>query len=491
MNSEKRRLIDAMAKSTGRMISRFSIPASDMDYMAATTVMGELLRRGDSARVQDLYASGHGLAQRLMERLGRDDGKSAEIAQFHQLPPVDDETLRYASAQDRLHALKKVLSALVARSGYPADPTGDLQDIISSLCQWEAEVLKPPAPADSQTKQAQDFKQSLESSARAQGGAFENAKVTEFTLLVGGFSNLTTLFKIADNKGEVWDLVARASTGLPLGIEGRDIDGEYFLLRYLHQRGLAIAEPLWLENNDEKYGAKFLVTRKLEGKTFGTVVEAQRLTSSQLRALATQLAEIHALRLDAAHPDLQRSLIDTELVGVSTREAVSNYLNRWIKLWRSTGLASPTIEAALQWLCANLPQTEEAPVLVHGDYALHNIMMQGDEISGVLDWELSHVGDSSEDIAGLLASFPNQDDGKEFIRHYIEAGGKAPTEFYLKYCNVFRYFIMYVVMIESELRFYSLSEVYPELLVLGSFVQTPAQHMAEAIRDADQAKARG
>lgn len=488
MNIEVGRLIDAMAESTGRLVSRFNIPGSDMDHVAVTTALGELRRREEPAGLQGLYAAGYDLARRLAEQVAHDHPKAIEVGQFHELPPLAESRGDFVSGQDRLQNLKKTLSALVSRSGYPTDTRGGLQDIISSLCRWEAELLALPTREDGEAKLARDFKQSLESSARAQGGVFEDARVGEFTLLVGGFSNLTTLFELADKKGETWNLVARASTGLPLGIEGRDIDREYFLLRYLHQGGVAVAEPIWLERDIEKYGAQFLVTRKLEGKNFGTVVEAQRLTSPQLRALATQLARIHGLPLDAAHPDLRQSLVDTDLVGVSMSEAVSGYLDRWIRLWRSTNLASPTVEAVLHWLRANLPQIDDPPVLVHGDYALHNIMMQGDDISGVVDWELSHLGDGAEDIAGLLASFANEEDAKEFMRHYIDAGGRAPTQSRIEYCNVFRYFIMYVVMLESALRFYSLPSVHPELLVLASFVQLPAQRIAQAIENAEIVK---
>lgn len=335
------------------------------------------------------------------------------------------------------------------------------------------------------------MKRMLESSARARGGAFDGAQVMEFTSLIGGFTNETTLFKLADKDGGIWDLVARANTGLQLGIEGRDIAGEFHLLRYLYQNGVSVAEPMWLERDVERYGTQFLVTRKVEGGNFGTVVEAQRLNSSQMQALATQLATIHSLSLNEAHPDLQRSHIDMGLAGGSMTEGVSNYLERWIRLWRSTGLEnSPTVEATLSWLRANIPKVEDPPVLVHGDYGLHNIMMQGDEISGVLDWEMSHLGNPAEDISGLLASFSNEDDAKEFMRFYIEAGGRPITEFEREYCNVFRYFMLYVVTLESQLRFYSTQETHPAFLVLGSFVQLPAQRMAQAIEYAQKTRSR-
>lgn len=491
MNFEKRRLLEAMAESIKRMTSRYDIPVSDMDYMAVGTVASELLRREQIDRANDIYAAGRQLAVQLAELTGQEDCSSPLMVQLNLLPARLEEHGGETLSRGLLGKLKGLLSSLVSRSGYPADPSGQLQAVMTSLFQWESELLQLPILETAATPK-RDFKQMLESSARARVAELEGAQVIDFTCLVGGFANETTLFKLEDGEGRIWDLVSRGATGLPLGIEGRDIGGEYHLLRYLHAHGILVAEPIWHEGDVERYGTQFLVTRKIEGKNFGTVVHSQRLSSARLRALAIQLAKIHALPLDAADPDLRQSHIDINLIGVSTAEAVGNYLERWIRLWRSTGLEnSPSIEATMHWLRANLPRNAEPPILVHGDYALHNIMMQDEKINGILDWEMSHLGDRAEDLAGLLASFPHEEDAELFMQYYVEAGGKPVTAFEREYCNVFRYFGMYVVMLESEFRFYSLPEVHPELLVLGSFVQTPASRMAQAIEKAERAKALG
>lgn len=491
MNFDRRRLIDAMTESIGRIASRYNVPSLDMDGLAVATIIGELLRREEPAQAKNLYAAGRALALRLADVIGR-EVSATDIAHLQRLPPAIHESSDYASSHALLLELKGLLSSLVSRSDYPSGPDDRLRNIISSLCTWEGELLRLPTVTTTKAKHGHEVRQMLESSARAQGGKFEDAHVVECTKLIGGFANETTLFKLADKDGQIWDLVARASIDLELGIDGRDIGGEFFLLRYLYQGGVTVAEPIWLERDGQRYGARFLVTRKVEGNNFGTVVQAQRLSSSQIQSLATELAKIHTLPLEQAHPDLRRSQIDTRLVGVSTTEAVSDYLERWIRLWRKTGLEnSPTVEATMKWLRTNLPQIGDVPVLVHGDYGLHNIVIQGDRIGGVLDWEMSHLGASAEDIAGLLASFQSDADAEEFMRHYIGAGGKRVTDFELEYCNVFRYFMMYVVMFESQLRFTTLPEVRPELLVLGAnFIQTPALRMAQAIETAEKAKTR-
>ena len=40
-----------------------------------------------------------------------------------------------------------------------------------------------------------------------------------------------------------------------------------------------------------------------------------------------------------------------------------------------------------------MPREEFDPVLVHGDYGLANVLIDGENVNAVLDWELSFIGD--------------------------------------------------------------------------------------------------
>ena len=58
----------------------------------------------------------------------------------------------------------------------------------------------------------------------------------------------------------------------------------------------------------------------------------------------------------------------------------------------------PILALALRWLEANIPPPA-APQLVHGDFRLGNLMFENGRLTGVLDWELAHLGDPHEDLA--------------------------------------------------------------------------------------------
>src|SRR4029078_6543730 len=63
---------------------------------------------------------------------------------------------------------------------------------------------------------------------------------------------------------------------------------------------------------------------------------------------------------------------------------------------------APARVDAGEWLAANLP--EAAPLaVVHGDYRLGNMMVDGPRIVAVLDWEMGAIGDPRADVGYLLA----------------------------------------------------------------------------------------
>jgi aminoglycoside phosphotransferase (APT) family kinase protein len=85
------------------------------------------------------------------------------------------------------------------------------------------------------------------------------------------------------------------------------------------------------------------------------------------------------------------------------RAAAARELARWEDRLRRSGLpVHPALAEALHWLRRNVPATDEI-TLVHGDYRLGNFLVVRDDgrprLTGVLDWEMVHLGDPLEDVA--------------------------------------------------------------------------------------------
>lgn len=116
-------------------------------------------------------------------------------------------------------------------------------------------------------------------------------------------------------------------------------------------------------------------------------------------AMNATIAAIHTVDLDAA--------------GLRDYGAPGNYydrqLGRWTKQYRASCAHAPAIDAMerlIEWLPANAPAPDTVLTrLVHGDYRLDNLVWTRDQanvatsVIGVLDWELSTLGDPLADFA--------------------------------------------------------------------------------------------
>lgn len=102
--------------------------------------------------------------------------------------------------------------------------------------------------------------------------------------------------------------------------------------------------------------------------------------------------------------------------------------------WRSQFLASrlephPTLGWLFDWLADNRSVPSRIAV-VHGDFRVGNVLYDGPRITGILDWEMAHLGDPVEDLAWAYRSlwsprhFCTLD---EFVEAYLGAGG-APVD---------------------------------------------------------------
>lgn len=123
------------------------------------------------------------------------------------------------------------------------------------------------------------------------------------------------------------------------------------------------------------------------------------------------LAAVH--RLDLSQHDLPRFNVPRP-----GTEAALWQLNFWSRVLVDDGIDTyPMLHYAQFWLRQNLPVCEK-PVLLHGDYRLGNFMYDEDslQMTAILDWELSHVGDYHEDVSySLEPLFCSKDENGEYL----------------------------------------------------------------------------
>lgn len=61
----------------------------------------------------------------------------------------------------------------------------------------------------------------------------------------------------------------------------------------------------------------------------------------------------------------------------------------------------PLVTRSMEWLRANVPTADGPVVLVQGDTGPGNFLYEAGKVTGIIDWELAHLGDPMDDIAWL------------------------------------------------------------------------------------------
>ena len=151
--------------------------------------------------------------------------------------------------------------------------------------------------------------------------------------------------------------------------------------------GTPVPHVLVADNFAAALGNPFLICEEVEGETIARRIErqlekagGQTARSRLLSQCAQALAAIH--RADADDPEL----------------ATQDQLTEWRSRLDAMGDTTATFEWAFRWLAANRP-APSPPHLVHGDYRMGNLIVDGSDLAAVLDWELVHVGEVYEDLA--------------------------------------------------------------------------------------------
>jgi aminoglycoside phosphotransferase (APT) family kinase protein len=177
--------------------------------------------------------------------------------------------------------------------------------------------------------------------------------------------------------------VLRRATSLEL-MAGRPLDhaGEAAVIRAARATGVLAPEVL-VELMPSDGISSGYVMRALPGTPDPAAIIADADGEALIRDIAGQLAAVH--RTDCA--GLPVPLMDT---AQSLAELKARFL--------SYGGDRPILALALRWLAQNLPDPVP-PKLVHGDFRLGNLLVEHSRLTGVLDWELAHLGDWHEDLA--------------------------------------------------------------------------------------------
>ncbi|ORJ61836.1 phosphotransferase family protein [Mycobacterium simiae] len=188
--------------------------------------------------------------------------------------------------------------------------------------------------------------------------------------------------------------------------------------------GAPVPHVLVADDSLAALGNPFLVCDEIKGETIVRRIQRQ-LDTTDGHTRRTELLRQCAQALAAIHR------ADTDITGLTHEDQ----LVQWRERLDAMNDTTAAFEWAFRWLAAHRP-APSAPVLVHGDYRMGNLIVDGFDLAAVLDWELVHLGEAYEDLAwfcirawrfgapaGLAAG--GLGSTEQFLREYEQAGGIA------------------------------------------------------------------
>src|SRR6516162_7063614 len=209
------------------------------------------------------------------------------------------------------------------------------------------------------------------------------------------------------------------------------VDREFRVMHTLSGTAVPVPEVYALCEDDAVIGSAFYVMELLDGRVFWDP-RLPGLDRAERQAIFQSMNAVIA----ALHS------VDHVKVGLAEFGRRANYLARQIARWsrqyqHSETEKRPAMDRLIEWLPCHLPPEGE-PRIVHGDYRIDNLIYHPTEprVIGVLDWELSTIGNPLADFAYHVMAWrvtPELFRGLAGV-DFTASGIPTETEYVATYC---------------------------------------------------------
>jgi aminoglycoside phosphotransferase (APT) family kinase protein len=190
-----------------------------------------------------------------------------------------------------------------------------------------------------------------------------------------------------------------------------DMGREFRVLSKLHPAYSPAPEVLLYCDDDSILGAPFYVMEPIRGiilrRNFPAGLEFSAETARRVgESFLDNLALLHGL--------------DYASIGLADLGKPQGYLERQVRGWTERYYGSkthdyPEVEKISAWMAEHVPSTSGA-ALIHNDYKYDNVVLDPNDLTkvvGVLDWEMSTIGDPLSDLGAALAYWVDAQDPEE------------------------------------------------------------------------------
>lgn len=407
----------------------------------ADTVLNELLLRRDIGFYVNIYGQIWDVAQSALPLLRQQGDEEAHTAVklIDALPEALAETSCFEDASRQIEAgmqaLEKSVHALRLLKTDAARALTN-QAIAVEMTLSMRSHAKAPGTERQQSVKPVSFTREKVQAYLEQRFPGQGLKITTFRRLVGGYQKTTILFDTEDKDGNQASLVLRGEKDDKfLQFDCSSVKQEFDVVLMAYNSGIPVPEPLFVERDDSVLGNPFMVTRRAPGESLGSAVAQKAMSGAVIKSFLTVMAQIHAVPLDER---MRKTALGHWLEMPDLETNTRFVVESWHRQpWLGKACASPALTRLYDWLLENVPEEDAKPCFIHIDYGPHNVLVENERVTAVLDWESARIGDPAEDITYFMQSVGGKIDRQTALDYYYQAGGAPISEYRMRYFEVF------------------------------------------------------
>jgi aminoglycoside phosphotransferase (APT) family kinase protein len=230
----------------------------------------------------------------------------------------------------------------------------------------------------------------------------------EISQFPAGSSNLTYLIKM-----DAQEFVLRRPPFGNTVKSAHDMRREFNVLSKLSKVYQPAPKPFVYCDDETIIGSEFYLMERrsgliIRGKSPEILENSRELQRKVCESFVENLVGLHSL--------------DYKKIGLGDLGNPEGYVRRQVEGWTKRYFNARTdeqieLETAIEWLNENIP-SESGASLVHNDYKFDNVMLNPEnltEITAILDWEMTTVGDPLMDLGTTLGYWMSKQAGAEML----------------------------------------------------------------------------
>jgi len=215
-------------------------------------------------------------------------------------------------------------------------------------------------------------------------------KVSNLEPLTGGASKEIWKFEVSKDKQST-KMILRRGSGIegPLAIKTAD---EARIQKEVIKVGAPVPTILAVSKNEEELGDSYIMNF-VEGESIARKILRDKEYKKALPLLAYQCGEAIA----------RIHNVDIDNFSFLPKKPAEDQLEDLYSTYQSFEQPSPVFEYAYLWLKEqDFSNFQES--LVHGDFRLGNIIVNGEGLQSIIDWELAHIGNPLQDLGWVCGN---------------------------------------------------------------------------------------